>query len=525
MVENNKKQFFESKIESGQFSELIFIVGAIISILWSLYFLKGIFDTPYQIGYREGQPQVLTQLLLDGKNPYTFDNQPLAYNVYSPSYSAVVLPFANWFGNTLRVHRLVTSIFIILSASFGFWIVYKSNRNIALALVCTAFIFIALTARGGLGSAPTAMGAFLFFIALFIPYLRSFDNIGLGISIFFALWAFYTKAYFTLSFGIVFLYVFLFISKRKAFYYFLIFFVLLLLTAIMVRFVLPLYFINSIGGNISNTFRTFENLYEQVIDLFRYFFPLMLAVFLLFRFTPQEKNNFSLKDWKISSVLKSTLSAPVFDIQLNYFLFSFLTAFIVYITFLATHVGNYLTYAYEMALPPFFLWLFTKFDFKNRMGIIATLLIVFNVGYWQVTSLHPQMLEQRYSPEWEKLYSFIKPSMRVLNSPIVTSRLIELGIPVIDSGQTDYYYFMKPYPDYVWFGPSYNEFYSHGEAYSNSINEAIRNQEYDLIITAKDVDVFYDIALIEQFYSLKKQLVVYMNQTEQKWVAQIWIPR
>ncbi|MBL8051077.1 MAG: hypothetical protein JNM46_07635 [Anaerolineales bacterium] len=518
------KQFFKSKIEDGQIVNFIFIVFSIASIAWSLYFARATITLPYQIGFREGQPQVLTQMLLDGENPYTFDNQPLAYNVYSISYSAAVLPFASLFGNTIHIHRLVTFVFIFLSTLLGFGVVYKSNKNFAYALICASFIMIGFMGRGGLGSAPSAMGTFLFYSALFIPFLKSFDKISLWISLFFALWAFYTKAYFVLSFGIVFAYVFLFISKRKAFSYFISFFTLLMISAVVIRLIFPLYFINSIGGNISNTFRTFENLYEQVVDLLRYFFPLIIATFLMLKFTSRAENPLPIKDWKIKDIFNASWSAPVFTGQMNYFLFAFLTAFFVYITFLATHVGNYLTYAYEMVLPPFFFWLFTKFEFKRWIGTITALLIIFNLTYWQNITLNPNMLEQRNSTEWQKLYAFIKPSLKILSTPIVTSRLIELGITPVDSGQTDYYYFMKPYPDYAWFGPPYAEFYAHGEAYAQSINEAIKNQEYDLIITAKDVDVFYDSRLITQYYSLEKQLILYMNQTEQKWVAQIWKP-
>lgn len=524
MVENKIIAFLKSKIENGQIAKIIFLFGASASILWSLYFARVTISMPYQIGFREGQPQVLTQMLLDGKNPYTFENQPLAYNVYSISYNLAVFPFAAWFGNTLRIHRVVTFFFIFLSTLVGFWVVYRTKRVLALSFVCIAFIMIGFMGRGGLGSAPSTMGTFLFLMALLIPFLRSFDKTGLFLSALFALWAFYTKAYFVLSFGIVFAYLFLFISIRRAISYFLTFLSLLLISAIVVRITFPLYFINSIAGNISNTFRTFENLYEQMQDLLKYFFPIMLVALILLKFTPQEKTKQLFANWSIKNIFNLAWEKPVFENQPNYFLFAFLVAFFIYISVLATHVGNYLSYAYEMALPVFFFWFFTRFEFKKMIGTISALIIVFNLGYWQNITLHPQMLEQRNSVEWENLYSFIKPSMKILNTPVVTSRLIELGITPLDSGQTGYYYFMIPYPDYAWFGPSYAEFYANGQAYTNSINEAIKNQEYDLIITSKDVDVFYDLNLIAEYYSITKQLVIYMYQTDQKWVAQIWKP-
>ena len=33
-----------------------------------MYFERAILATPYEIGYREGAPQVITQMLIDGDN-------------------------------------------------------------------------------------------------------------------------------------------------------------------------------------------------------------------------------------------------------------------------------------------------------------------------------------------------------------------------------------------------------------------------------------------------------------------------
>ena len=50
-------------------------------------------------------------------------------------------------------------------------------------------------------------------------------------------------------------------------------------------------------------------------------------------------------------------------------------------------------------------------------------------------------------------------------------------------------------------------------------------QEYDLIVTSKDVEVFYDLDLIAEHYVMTDELILYMDQTEQKWVVQVWEPK
>lgn len=521
MSENKTHQSLISKIKDLKIVKWFFIISGIVSILWSLYFAREILITPYQIGFREGAPQVLTALFLRGENFFTFEHQPLSYNAYGLGYTAVVLPFAFIFGNTLHIHRWVTFIFVILSTLTGFWIVFQRTKKTSIALIYSAFIMIAFIGWGGIGSAPTTMGTFLFITAIFIPYLRSFDVTGLVISAILALMAFHTKAYFVLSFGIVASYVFLFVSKRKSLIYFLIFFILFAISFIAIRITFPLYFVNVIYGNAANTFRVFKHLYTQLFWLFIYFFPILVLTLSMFwrgKIAISYTNIIGIK----YNILK--LNYPFLEIKPDYSFYTFIVSFLTFVIVLGSHVGNYLAYSYELVVPTFLFWFFVNFHEKKGFNIFSVVAILLNLFCWQYITLNPQMLVQRNSSEWEKVYSYLEPSMNILNSPTITSKLVELGIQPVDSGQTDVYYLMKPYPDNLLVGPSYDQYLNDGLEYTKSINDAIVNQQYDLIITTKDVDVFYDLDLIPLHYELVNQLVLYMNQTEQKWVVQIWKP-
>ena len=525
MAENKMNQFFISKINSGQIAEWFFIIGAIASILWSLYFARVILITPYQIGFREGAPQVIMQMLLNGENFSTFDNQPTGYYIYGIGYQAAVFPFAFIFGNTLHIHRFVTLIFILLSTLTGFWIVFQRVRKLSIALICSAFIITAFMGWGGIGSAPTTVGTFLFLIAIFTPYLRSFDTTSIVFSAIFALMAFHTKAYFVLSFGIVTSYLFLFVSKKKGLVYFISFMVLFLVSFIVLRNNLPLYFVNLFYGNSSYIFRTFKHLYTQLLWLSIYFFPVLILTAIMLQKEIQNNKKASFSTQIVNTQYDFlNLNKPLVVLSLDYYLYVFIVSLVAFVFILGSHVGNYLAYAYEIVIPTFLFWFFVNFYEKKALTGFSVLAILINLFYWQYLTLNPQMLAQRNSVGWERVYSYLKPSMNILNSPTITSRLIELGIQPVDSGQTEYYYYVKPYPDNFLMGPSYQEFYSNGLEYINSINNSIIQQEYDLIITTKDVDVFYDLDLISEHYTMIDQLILYMYQTEQKWVVQIWEP-
>lgn len=509
--------------KNTRFSTLILLIGALLSLAWSLYFEREILTTPYQIGYREGAPQVITQMLINGQNFSTFEYQPLGYNAYGLGYHAAVLPFAWIFGNTLFIHRVVSFIFILLSTAVGFWIVFHQRRNTVLALISSAFIMVAFMGWGGVGSAPTTMGTFLFLTATFIPFIWSFDNKSIILSAVLALLAFHTKAYFVLSFGIVAAYLFLFVSKKKAIGYGLLFLVLFALAFAVLRAAYPLYFINVIHGNASNTFRTFERLYTQLFWLTVYFLPaLLLTGSMLWGESHKRKNTssparagFDLLD----------LSKPLINIRPDYLLHAFIVSLSAFVIILGSHIGNYLAYSYELVVPTFLFWFFVNFDQKRSFTTLSAALIVTNLFYWQHITLNPQMLVQRSSTEWQKAFSYLDPSLNILNSPTLASRMIELGMMPVDSGQTDVYYLMDPYPKNYVIGPSYEEYYKDGVEYTNFINGLIARQGYDLIITTKDVDVFYDVNLIGEHYEMVDELILYMQQTEQKWVVQIWEPK
>jgi hypothetical protein len=518
--------YVKSRIEKHSLPNLLLFIGALASALWAIYFAVVTISIPYQIEFREGTAQVLTKLLLGGENPFVLDNQPLGMNNYGLGYNIVIWPFAVLFGNTLSVHRSVTFIFILLSSLISFLVVYRVKRESAPALACAAFVMIGLIGRGGVGAFPSAMGTFLFLSAVFIPILKSFDHPSLIFSGLFSIAAFYTKPYFVLACGVVASYVFLFVSKKKGVFYSILFLVLFVISFFVVRFVFPLYFINTIVGNISNTYRTFDHLFSQLKQLIFYFFPVLIVPFVALRtafgkrvsntsFNEKIKNVFNLLNW----------NQPFIGISANYSFYFFVIALLAFIFILGPHIGTYLNYAYQILIPAYFCWLFQKVDLKEKTGYIIVLLVLFNLFSWEKDLLTPVMLEQKTSKEWAELFSYLESPSHILNSPVVTSKIVELGKAPIDSGQTAYFYSVKRFPDNELIGPSYDSFAQDGIKYVRFIDNSIEKQKFDLILVTKEKVGFYHTKLIDSYYSPAAQITVDMPQTDQRWTIFIWRPR
>jgi hypothetical protein len=475
---------------------------------------------PYPIEFREGAAQVMTQYILNRTNPFTLENQPQAMNNYGLGYYLAVAPFAALFGNTLSVHRAVTFAFILFASLTGSVVIYKIRRDIAYASACAAFIMIGLTTRAGVGAFPSAMGTFLFLAALALPFLKAFHPASLGFSILFSIAAFYSKPYFVLAFAIVASYVFLFVSKKTGLLYGLLFLVLFAVSFLAVRLAFPLYFINIIIGNISNAERSSAHLLSQLIQLGIYFFPVLLSLLLLGIVERDSSNHrtipaFDVQEWK----------QPLMSTAPNYFLYAAVCSFLAFILFLGFHIGSYMNYAYQLIVPVFFCWFFLKFDLQRKTGFLIVLAIVFNLFFWQQDVLPLQTLKQRDSEEWSRLSSHVQSASQILNSPVVTSTMIEQGLNPLDSGQTSYYYAIEPYPNKTLLGPAYDIVETDGFRYIKFIDNSIKQQKFDLVITTREKSTFYHAKLLEDFYSPVDEIKVDMPQTEQQWTLLLWRPR
>ena len=235
----------------------VFSWGGVLSLFaWFLYFSCSTIAIPYQIEYREGAAQVMTQILLMGENPFSLEYQPLGMNNYGIGYNLIAFPFAKLFGNTLMIHRIISVLFLLACSLLAARTMLVLKKDMPVSILCGVFIAVVLAGRGALGAFPSAMGAFLFLSAILTPFNDSFGFRSLIASALLAIIAFYTKPYFVICFGIVAAYTFLFVSKKKGLFYGLFFLSAFGLCFLAVRYSLKLYFIDTFVSNLSNASRS-----------------------------------------------------------------------------------------------------------------------------------------------------------------------------------------------------------------------------------------------------------------------------
>jgi hypothetical protein len=125
---------------------------------------------------------------------------------------------------------------------------------------------------------------------------------------------------------------------------------------------------------------------------------------------------------------------------------------------------------------------------------------------------------------WKNLYSYVRDSRWVVNCPAVVSALIDIGIVPIDSGQTEYYYYIQSYPNHILFGPEYDAVKRHGILYRRSIRNAIRKGEFDKLILTEGYGNLISFDAVDQYYIKVETIAIDMPQTHQTWVIGVWEP-
>jgi hypothetical protein len=486
---------------------------------WLLYFIAITLSTPEPIEYREGASQVVTQLLLAGRNPFAPANQPLGMTNYGIVYSLVVWPFAAVFGNTLLLHRLVTAMFLILCAYLIGRTARAAGQSILPSLVGAMLAGAALMAQGGLGGQPASMGTFFFLAALALPYIRGFDRQSLLLSAAASLLALYTKPYFVLGFGIVASYLFLFVSKKEGVLYALGFGAAACVTVLVVRAVLPLYFFDTVFSNLAQTSGSDpRHVYAQLRQLTIEFLPAVVAGLLL--------------------LLAGTASQPgggreglgreggLIARRLDYFGYASVCAWLAFVFILGPHPMNYMTYAYQLLVPVGILWLLVSLRHAHALASVVMPLLLINLILFCAFRLGPSRLQQ--SPEsaaaWNVLHDFANRCAQPLSSPTVVPEMVRRGLWPTDSGHTEYFFYQQPYPGMAWFGASYELVAELASHYVTDMRASVAHAEFDCVMLARYSAWPRDLPLDRGHYHMADSVVIAMPQTDQTWQMDIWVP-
>ena len=523
------KSFLENQAIQKIF-RLAFILGLSFFAIWLINYAITIITTPVPVEFREGAILLSTNYLLHGINPYSLVNQPLGMNVYGLGYNFVVLPFAALLGNTLAVHRAISIICLLLvGIIIGKWLILRGS-SLLFAVSGGLIILAGLLFYTTPVTRPDALGVLLFVSAIYLPMRYQYRYKSLIASSLLSVFAFDTKPYFILALGIVLTYLFLFVSKRKGYIYLLGSLAVLLITILLVNHFFECYFLDTVLNNISIAGRNTRFMLMQLQFFMVLYLPIWIII-LVVALSPtysrhpnnsfQPMKNFFQNQGVAPDILHG--DKPFFQFHIDLAWYSFLISTLAIILILGKHQNTYIAYLLQIMSPFLIVGALSHFNFKRAFSILAVPLILVNLYIICIWILYPNN-PQSYQKGWNQLEQVISGTNKILNSPAIAPLLIQMNKPIVDSGQSDFYYQTLPYPKTI-LAPAYNTVKQRGIDYQNQIISEINAKGFEKIIVTIDNSHLVPWAAIQQKYQYQETISLGMPQTGQVWNVEVWIPK
>ncbi len=489
---------------------------------------------PYQHEYREGAALAITQLYLENKNPYKMEYQPQNTYVYGFLYPRIVSILANFFGNTLSLHRWVTYVFFLLSCTVIFFTLIRLKLNPYFAFAAAVILHQSFVNAGVTPIArPEGLGIFLFVLGILIPWHFSFSRFSLLVSIVFGILGYLSKPYYFLVIPLIGLYLILFVSKRKGIGYGLASILAVLIMIVATYSVYEVYHNNTFFHHRNTAVYKFSWMKEQLLQFMEVNTVLLLLILLSAWFIIKK---FILVNYK--NTVENTVNNFRNKFIINYahfnkeplikcdynplFIFVFMWVIFLFIIKLGGHTGNYGgVYLYHLA-SPFLVLLTFQFIrvFENTYSqIIVALFLIFTLSFqFKVVSYD----WNTFSSCYKNIETKISEHQHVLNSPEVVSIMIAQNKPVYNSGLSEYFPTGISKLSLILGASKGVE--EREQAYLNDINEKVNRKEFDLMLLTKGFFSYLgDTAILKQNYQCSDTLCAPMFYD--KFEVETWYPK
>ena len=440
-----------------------------------------IITLPIPLDLYEGTMPLITGIIAEGHNPYTRQFQPHAADVYPPLYNMVVAPLTLLFGNTLQLHRAVSAIFIALSALLCGTAADRHSGSRLQGAAAGVMFYAALLFYATPPASTNALGVFIFLFGLVVPWWQGFTNRSLVLALVCGVLAFYAKQYFILGMAILCLYLFLYVSRSRAVLLGFAYTTALLGSVYIVHLNSPYFLDNTfftvaIAGKIGQSWpalflqlRFFVYTYSGLLSLL-----LLMAVASLVQCA--RTRQFSCKRWQRAPV---NWRGPLLTPAADYFWFGLFWATVAIVLLLGRHLGNYMTYLFQL-MSPFLLIAGLSAIVRLPRGLkVATPLLL--VSMYLVYDILPRDFSYK-ADSWVRMEALMAGHDDILATQMLVMSLMKQGKAVYQDGHTFYFplaagkprMFVKDAVEervtYIW------------EEYITNLYRRVQRQQFDLIL-------------------------------------------
>lgn len=515
-------------------------ISMLLGLLWHHYQLV-VFPT--LLDYNEGAMPMITQTIMSGDSPYSLASQPARISVYPPLYNLVVAPVAVVLGNSLTVHRLVAGGFILASVMLCCWATQRSSRSVSASLAAAVIMYAGLLYYSTPIASPNSVGLFFFLLSITIAWFGRFTRTSLGLALVAGLLAFFGKQYFVASLGYIALYLFLFVSKKKAVLFGLSSGLAFIASILLVQHSSP-YFVDNTIFSVSKAtslIGSTETLLKQLLT----FSKTYLALFVLLAIACVRAVYFILKQrpaslsapvaaGKRSIFNVRELDEPLIDHQPDYFWFCFACSLGIIVFVIGRNPGNHMTYLFQLMAPFFLISVFTVVARADFLKWLAPPLILYSLY------ISYSMLPGDFSHDtqgWDRLKSALAGKTRVYASPVALPLLVENGSQIYNNGHTGYAYYGRFKPMLFRKAQPEETNAALWEAHVKRIHNGIAQKEFEMIVLDEwsrlpemspgDILVNNDAKILKGYYELTGTIQISLANRPGggRYTMKIWEPR
>lgn len=468
---------------------------------------------PYQMEYREGAILLTGQAFLQGINPWQLEVNPIYINVYGFVYNLFALPFTWILGNKLWIYRLITFLSILGQTAVIAWVMRRKGLAWIWIAYAGLFIWIGQFYFTTPMARPDGLGQLLFLLTLYLPIMSGYSTRSMMWSAMFGLLGFYTKPYYLLGIPLVTAYIFLFESKRKAVLYAGGAFIVFIISAVLVNRIFEAYFFNVYFSHVADTNQIYEYMIQQTIKFGRDYWALLIFA------------GFGLLSFIFASPVKGPrlylrpVDSGLFNRKPDFSLFVLLISAILIYFSLGRHNGTIQAYYYQLLTPFLVIIVPDYLRVHPCWQNVALILVAINLVNHSAENLASDWAgyETQSMTRFEQI---LDGHSVVMNSPTVVTELVYRGLPVENSGQSEYFF---PYPERQWpIYPALDRIKAIGDDYLASEKEKMQSGEFDLIMLEGADRKFIEDPLIAQKYQFVDTITFVMPHVFQTWQADIY---
>jgi len=518
----------------------LFSAATLILLLALAYHHWQIIVSPVPLDLYEGTMPLITGIIADGHNPYTFPFQPQAADVYPPLYNIIVAPLSGLFGNTFALHRSVSAVFIFIAVGLCYFATYKSTESRQHGAAAGVLLYAALLFYGTPVASTNALGVALFLAGVIVPWHWRFSTKSLLFGLVCGLLAFYTKQYFIVGIATLCLYLFLYVSMYRALLLGVLYAASLLISVAIVHATSP-YYLDNTFFSPSVAFKGLQNWSILLLQLrvFVTTYSGLLAIIIISTvaaFYGIRGAASPSPAVTLFSFSKSGFSGPLLARKTDFFFFCLLWSTLVVVFALGRNPGNYMTYLFQLMSPFLLIVGFRSLArLPGKLTVISPLVLV---CFFQSYAI----LKKDFSTDlhnWEKMEHLVSNAEQVLATQMLVMMLLEQGKDVHQDGHTFYFPLASEKPKLFLKEKKSERVSTIWRNYMTRLYKNIRRQEFDLILVSpwemrgifgRNPPPFKDITgrkFLERYYRVKETITLSMTDRygAGSYDIQVWQPR